>query len=134
MWFLTGGCFLRVTTGSIFIEQPGDFALTAIPGRLLSTHIPCVLEKNIYSGIAWEQLSQTMAHTRNVKPTTVSNQRVFYPEYTGTYEFQNNADLDYSVIMREVPSDEVQIRCYVIFLNRVVYSSWSNITYIGGFS
>lgn len=114
---------------SQFVKQPGDVALTAIPGYPLSEYIPCILERVRYVVSGWERTGHSG------KAESISDNRTLHHDVSNVYELDNDDPWDYSLLMKVVPPTPPQLRCYVLdekgYMN---YSSWSNITYSGMFT
>lgn len=119
----TFGIWLPQIEGQ-YLKQPGDVALTAIPGYPLSEEIPCVLDRQ-YSTVEWEQDSSTDGLN------SISHNKAIYPQYDNVYEFVNHDPWDYSIRIKLVPANQSQVRCFFVDTNWVNHSTWSNITLTG---
>lgn len=116
------------TVQGYFIEEPGDVALTVIPGLPIAEYIPCILNTSTYRWVGWEQESN------NHNTSCISSNRKMHMPYKNTYEFRAQDMWDYSLIINTAPSSGTQLRCYVVdqrLCYSPCYSSWSNITYTG---
>lgn len=96
-------------------------------GHSLTDYVPCVLEHGPVEKVHWEEKLD------NNSLIPMSSNHLIYSSHQDKYEFVDVSNQwDYSLRVKNLSSDRVQLRCCVKQPYReIIASPWANITVLG---